>query len=312
DLLVRSDFHGAGVFVDQAYERHRVGKLVAAEGDGAALGTGVDLLDQRQAAELLDGDDLEKLFDLLRQRPETVDQFGGEAVDVLARLDRGQAAVERHAHVEIGDIGFRDEHRRADVDGGRPLVGDLLRVFAEPHLRHRILEHLLVELDADFADMAGLLFAEQIAGAANVHVVAGDGKSGAELVERLQNLEPAGCGVVQFAIGRRRQIGISALLGATDAPAQLVKLGEAEHVGAMHDHRVRGRNVEAALDDVGGDENVDLALVEGGHDLFEHARRHLAVRDGGLDLGDSDLEELFGLAQVGDARRYIEALTAAI
>ena len=51
-----------------------------------ALGPGVDLFHQRDAAELLDRDDLEQMLHLVRQRAEAVDQFGGEAVDVLARL----------------------------------------------------------------------------------------------------------------------------------------------------------------------------------------------------------------------------------
>ena len=41
-----------------------------------------------------------------------------------------------------------------------------------PALRLRIaLQHRLIEFEADFLDVAGLLFAEQIAGAANVEVV---------------------------------------------------------------------------------------------------------------------------------------------
>jgi hypothetical protein len=47
--------------------------------------------------------------------------------------------------------------------------------------RDGFLEHLLVELDADFADMARLLLAQQIAGAADVEVVAGELEAGAEL-----------------------------------------------------------------------------------------------------------------------------------
>ena len=57
--------------------------------------------------------------------------------------------------------------------------------------QHRLFQHLLIELEADFLDVAGLLLAEQIAGAADVEIVRGELEAGAERVERLQHLEPA-------------------------------------------------------------------------------------------------------------------------
>src|SRR5918997_311630 len=47
----------------------------------------------------------------------------------------------------------------------------------------RVLEHRLVELEADLADVPRLLVAEQVAGAADVEVVAGEVEAGAEAVE---------------------------------------------------------------------------------------------------------------------------------
>ena len=41
-------------------------------------------------------------------------------------------------------------------------------------------QHLLVELDADLADLSGLFLAQQVAGAADVEIVAGERKAGAE------------------------------------------------------------------------------------------------------------------------------------
>ncbi len=55
----------------------------------------------------------------------------------------------------------------------------------------RLLQHLLVELEADLLDVAGLLVAQQIAGAANVEIVRGELEAGAQRVERLQHLEAA-------------------------------------------------------------------------------------------------------------------------
>ena len=160
--------------------------------------------------------------------------------------------------------------------------------------------------------MAGLFFAQKIARAADIHVVAGDREARAQLIERLQHLQAALRGFGQFAVRRRRQIGVSALLGAADAPAQLIKLRQAEHVGAMHDQRVGGGDVEAAFHDVGGDQHVDLAVVERRHHVFQRGRRHLAVGHRRLYLRHRGLEKLLRLAKIGDARRDIEALPAAI
>ena len=57
-------------------------------------------------------------------------------------------------------------------------------------LDDRLLEHRLVELEADFLDVPRLLVAEQIAGAADVEVVAGELEAGAEAVEIGQHLQP--------------------------------------------------------------------------------------------------------------------------
>ena len=54
----------------------------------------------------------------------------------------------------------------------------------------RFLQHLLIELEPNLLDVAGLLFAQQIAGAADVEIVRGELKSGAQGVERLQDFEP--------------------------------------------------------------------------------------------------------------------------
>jgi hypothetical protein len=67
-------------------------------------------------------------------------------------------------------------------------------------LGHRLLEHLLVELEADLLDMAGLFLAEQVAGAADVEVVAGELEAGAERIERLQHLQPRSAVSVSFLL----------------------------------------------------------------------------------------------------------------
>ena len=74
----------------------------------------------------------------------------------------------------------------------------------------------MVKFEADFLDVAGLLIAQQVAGAADVKVVRGELETGAERVERLQHLEAALGLRRDLAVRRQRQQRISAQLGAAD------------------------------------------------------------------------------------------------
>ena len=53
---------------------------------------------------------------------------------------------------------------------------------------HRLVDHLAVQVIAHRRDVPALAGAQQVAGAANVKVVAGEREAGAERIERLQHL----------------------------------------------------------------------------------------------------------------------------
>ena len=110
--------------------------------------------------------------------------------------------------------------------------------------------------------------------------------------QRLDHAEPPLGRVGQRLVGRHGEVGVAADLGAADATAQLVELGQAELVGAMDDQGVGGRDVQPALDDVGGDQDVELAVVEVAH----HRSRSVA---GIWPLAIADLELRDQLLQVG-------------
>ena len=80
----------------------------------------------------------------------------------------------------------------------------------------------------------------------------------------------------------------------------------------MHDQSVRGRNIEAGFDDGGREENIELAVVERRHDVFEHRRRHLAVGDRDAHFRHGLVEEGFGLGEILDARTNVKRLPATI
>ena len=60
---------------------------------------GIDLLDTGATTVRLDADDLQQLLRLVRQRPETVDQFGGQGFAILGLFGVGKTTVEAQAHV---------------------------------------------------------------------------------------------------------------------------------------------------------------------------------------------------------------------
>ena len=89
---------------------------------------------------------------------------------------------------------------------------------------------------------------------------------------------------------RDEQVRIGAAIGAADAAAELVELAEAVAVGAVDEHGVGERDVEAVFDDGGGDQHVVLVVHEGEHDAFELGFAHLAVADDDARGGDEFLD----------------------
>ena len=141
-------------------------------------------------------------------------------------------------------------------------------------LEDRVLEHRLVKLEADLLDVARLLVAEQIAGAANVEVVAGELEAGAEAVEIGQHLQPF-LGAFGHLSGRarssdRRRRGSST--GPT-RPRSWYSWARPKRSARWTIKRVGGRDVEPAFDDRGRQQHVIFAVVEGAHPLLDLGRR---------------------------------------
>src|SRR5579871_4447020 len=145
------------------------------------------------------------------QRTEAVRHLGPERIDVALILKLGEPPVEAEAHRKVGYVILRNEHSRPDRDLRRPAVSHRLS-DAGLEARHRLLKHLLVELETDLLDMAGLLLAEQIAGAANIEIMGGEMEARPQRVERLQHLEPAFRLRRELAADRQRKERVGARL----------------------------------------------------------------------------------------------------
>ena len=101
------------------------------------------------------------------------------------------------------------------------------------------------------------------------------------------------------------------MLGAADAAAQLIELGQAEHIGAVNDEGIGGGNVEARFHDGGGEQHIEFPVIEAGHDVFQFGGRHAAMGGAELYLRNILAQELAYFGEIGDAGDDIEALPAA-
>ena len=137
--------------LDQA---DRIGEGIAPEGDHRALGADIDLGDIGLAAQALDRHHLEQVIGFLGQGPEPVDQFSGQGFTVFRTFGFRQPPVEGQAHVQIGDVFFRDQHGNAGIDQRRPAtIRDNFVPAFGAQLGDRVFQHLLIELDPNLADV---------------------------------------------------------------------------------------------------------------------------------------------------------------
>ena len=170
---------------------------------------------------------------------------------------------------------------------------------------------MAVHLIPNRRDVAALLLAEQVSRAAQLEVAHRDSEACAEHRELLDRVQALHRLVLHGPVLRQEKVAVRAVLPAPDAAAQLVKLGEAEHVRVVDDHRVRGRDVDSRLDDRGRDEDVGLAAHEAQHRVLELLRRHLAVADRDARAGREALDVGRDREEVADPVVDEEDLTLA-
>ena len=114
----------------------------------------------------------------------------------------------------------------------------------------RVGDHAHVQVESDAFDVAGLRPSQEVAGASDLKVALGNREARTQLGVRGDRLEALVRGLGQRLVARVEEVRVGAFAASSDAPAQLVKLGQAEGVGAVHDERVRVGDVQAGFNDV--------------------------------------------------------------
>ncbi|MNX98757.1 hypothetical protein D3C86_1311770 [compost metagenome] len=188
--------------------------------------------------------------------------------------------------MHIGAIVVRQQRRRAEVDlGGHLQRGHQVRLLARLECLHGGVEHVRVQLEADFMDFARLLVAQHLARAADFQVVHGEVEAGAEFLHLLDGLQPALRQFGQAVHVMHQHVGIGLMVRAAHAAPQLVQLGQAELVGAVDQDGVGGRHVDAGFDNRRAEQDVVTPRHEVAHHALQLALVHLAMGHGDTRLG---------------------------
>src|SRR5262245_44163328 len=112
------------------------------------------------------------MLHLIGYAAETVMELRRETVEIGLLRQVGQPAIKAEPHLQIRYVSLRDQHRSADIDQRRPGSVGFDRLLARPQSRHRLFEHRLIKFEAHLLDMARLFLAQEIAGAADIEIMA--------------------------------------------------------------------------------------------------------------------------------------------
>ena len=184
------------------------------------LALDADVADAGGAGHDAQSRDLEEVLHRLGRRAVAVAQLRLDLVDGLERLDGRELLVRLEAqplprHVVVRQVRI---DRQLDLDLGRHVDG----VAAE--VGDGLADEADVEVEAHALDVTGLLAAEQVAGAADLEVLHGDGHAGAEVGVARDGAQAVVRRLGHRLLGRVEEVGVGPLASTTHATAQLVQL----------------------------------------------------------------------------------------
>ena len=143
------------------------------------LRSGIDRLHIGEAAQNFDRHELQQMLHILRRLAEAVMQFGAKGIHLVLRGEVCKPPVKPQTDSQIRDIS-------SGINTDVPILicGDhwpsTLTAASPAALCHSFFQHVLVKLKTHFADVARLLFAQHVARATNIEVMAGQRKACAQ------------------------------------------------------------------------------------------------------------------------------------
>ncbi len=235
-------------------------------------------------------------FDRLRDGTKAVTQFLAEVFKPLQPANARQAAINFNLLFLARHIITRQNSRPGQIDGHFEvrLDGHVLQAA------HRIFQKMAIQLVADGSNMPALLNAENIAGPPDFQVAHGNLEARPELGELFNRLEATAGIRRDGAIAVEHEVGIGAMFITANPAAKLMQIGQAIIIRLIDKNGVGVGNIEAAFDDRGRHQNIDLAADELGHGFFKLMFAHLAMADGDPCLGHDALQRGGDFADIVD------------
>ncbi|MNV27178.1 hypothetical protein D3C71_1183180 [compost metagenome] len=163
---------------------------------------------------------LQQVARRIRQQAETVDQLHFQLFQLGVVFRAGDAFVERQARVDVWDIVIWQQGRHAQLHLGLVAGKIFQRRFAPVfECIHRAFQQFHVQRKADGGHLAALIFTQQFARAADLQIVGSQGKTGAQVFQRRDGLQPLmRVGAHGFRIWRQ-QISIGLMVRTSDTTA---------------------------------------------------------------------------------------------
>ena len=104
-------------------------------------------------------------------------------------------------------------------------------------------------------------------------------KTDAQIFHQLNRFQTFFSVCAERGIGLREQIGIGLMVRAADPPAQLMQLGQAKLIGAIHDDGVSTGHVNSGFNNRGTQQHVKTLVVKVAHHMLQLTFAHLAMGD---------------------------------
>src|SRR5438067_5734942 len=235
-----------------------------------------------------DSGESNKIFHGVRKRAKAISPFFDQPIQLFRSGDFRDPPISLNAQAGIVDVVVGEKGGDAGVAVNKLgfVSGDEIEpqlYFEAParflsfNLGDGLLEQLAIEIETYRHNVPTLGGAENTAGAADLQIAHGHAKTGAERAVLFDGVDSFACGAHHHELARQQKISVGFVLGTSNPPTQLIQIGQAETIRPINDNGVGIWNVQAAFDDGGADQHIDVSHDKAMHHRFQFIGIHLAV-----------------------------------